>query len=193
MPPVPGSRRCAAAAVSSGLSPRRSSDHTSLALLPPCRGRRLATRRPPHRTRRLGSTCAARQCRGAVTAADSAHSAVRARCAGDFCGRMECGHRGEQSTYSQRVRKTRCFRWFSPCTPPRTARSVTAGVASLAPTRCVRATWTPSKFGGDADTWRSRGDREGAVGLAPLLLHATLCSGPCSCSSSLLHRAFFRK
>ena len=30
---------------------------------------------------------------------------------------------------------------------------MTAGVASLAPTRCVRAIWTPSKFGGeDADT-----------------------------------------
>ena len=82
--------------------------------LPPCRGRRLATRRPPHRTRRLGSTCAACQCRGAVTAADSAHCAVRSRCAGDFCGRVECGHRGEQSTYTQRVRKTAVFVGFLP-------------------------------------------------------------------------------
>ena len=35
-------------------------------------------------------------------------------------------------------------RGFAGLAPPRTARSVTAGVASLAATRCVRTTWTPS-------------------------------------------------
>ena len=33
---------------------------------------------------------------------------------------------------------------FAGLAPPRTARSVAAGVASLVTTKCVRTTWTPS-------------------------------------------------
>jgi hypothetical protein len=40
-----------------------------------------------------------------------------------------------------------------PRSPPRTARSVTAGVASLVTTRYVRTTWTPSS-GARMLTWR---------------------------------------
>ena len=78
-------------------------------------------------------------------------------------------------------------RSFAGLAPPRTARSVTAGIASLAPTRCARTTWTPSS-GARRLTWRRRRDREGSAAPAPrrfalapalallLLGHALRCS-----------------
>ena len=44
-------------------------------------------------------------------------------------------------------------RGFAGLAPPKTTRSVTAGVASLATTRCVSATWMPSS-GARMPTWR---------------------------------------
>ena len=80
-------------------------------------------------------------------------------------------------------------RSFAGLAPPRTARSVTAGIASLAPTRCARTTWTPSS-GARRLTWQSRGCEGAQLGLLRCSCAATLCSSSCSCSSSLLDRAF---